>query len=1128
MIAFSNVLRTLWVAVLLVVGVGNAAALTCTSTQNGDWKDNIWTPAASCNVNGGPPAGSTVIIADTVKVDKNTAIAGDITIAPGGTLKGNNGDTLSFSGNLTNNGTFIANGGTVKLTGTNQTITGNINFANLTVNAGTQLTLAGNITVSGTLTGTLNVVPNTSCPPNAVYTITDAAGAVVGNSCTGAGPYNGGGGGGGGGGAACGVLPSTLTSGTTLGFSQTGFRLNTNGGGATNVVNTTVTPNTTVAATGTLNALGVNASPTQAVTTTLPPLSPATFPAISGVNGALTNPAASVAPGSYTTITASNNNATIVFSGGATPTYIQKLISTRTTTTLQFAPGDYYIDSLTVSGNLTVSPAGLVRLFIGTQQSGTYGAAATTGGTNNNGFQANSQINTGGDPANLQLLLYPKVTYFEFDAGTQFTGIMYQPVVDAAAPRPNWGLAPGQFDLHTGVTITGSLYTPGVIETWGGNTFNYTPQVAAAISSFGTCAPGAVDHYLISHPGSGLTCSPAAVQVAACANAACTSYVGGMTVNVQPGGAAVATSAAGPVASTVSQTTAGTVSLSLTGTTAPVQCQNTATGAAASVAACTNAMTFSTSGYVVTVPNHLAGNTVSATVEAKQAGTNNLCVPAYANVEHAVNLAIAYVNPTTGTKSASITTNAATPVTGTVGTAATAYTLAFDANGKATIPFSYPDAGQATLNATGTAPNGAAMASSGGSYIAAPAAFSITAVTASPIRAGAAFSATISALDAAGNVTPNFGRETSPEGVTLSSVLAMGAGTWHNPALGNRVIAGGSFSNGVATVSNLSWSEVGDIKLNAVLTSGDYLGSAQTAATGITATATTFIPDHFDTWIKQSGVSPAIVPMACPAGLVCPANVNGASGMVYSGQPFAVQVIARNTTGCTLPPVGAFDPATDPCVTRNYQGATYAQTATLTEAASGNVLANNTLSNANFTLGVGTTAATALPSYNIGASAPADIAIRATATVSGATVSSSSFAESGLKVAQGRIKISNAYGGEHLPLSLIGTVEYCSAVSGGNCIWTMNVSDNSSSFDTATNIVPAIVKGPLTAADIVIAGGVTTVSGGTVVLNIAAPNKTGTVNIGLNAPAYLPTVSGQATFGVFKGGNQFIYQRESY
>jgi MSHA biogenesis protein MshQ len=118
----------------------------------------------------------------TINADQNTNTVSNITINTGGTLQSGNGATISLSGNFTNNGTFTANSGTVAFTGTAQTITGNTTFANLTVGAATVLTLAGNITVTGTLTGTINLA--STCPTN--YTVTLANGTVM-NSCATAG-----------------------------------------------------------------------------------------------------------------------------------------------------------------------------------------------------------------------------------------------------------------------------------------------------------------------------------------------------------------------------------------------------------------------------------------------------------------------------------------------------------------------------------------------------------------------------------------------------------------------------------------------------------------------------------------------------------------------------------------------------------------------------------------------------------------------------------------------------------------------------------------------------------------------------------------------------------------------------
>ncbi len=143
------------VFLVLALLASEAFAVTCTSVGNADWKSNTWTPAG-CNAgSAGPAAGSDIIIVSgtNIKVDTNPPVVANITINAGGTLTGQSGSTLSLTGNLTNNGTFTANGGTVALVGTTpQTITGTFAFANLTLNNPAGVTISGNVSLTGTFT----------------------------------------------------------------------------------------------------------------------------------------------------------------------------------------------------------------------------------------------------------------------------------------------------------------------------------------------------------------------------------------------------------------------------------------------------------------------------------------------------------------------------------------------------------------------------------------------------------------------------------------------------------------------------------------------------------------------------------------------------------------------------------------------------------------------------------------------------------------------------------------------------------------------------------------------------------------------------------------------------------------
>ncbi|MBI5626340.1 MAG: hypothetical protein HY935_03965, partial [Nitrosomonadales bacterium] len=94
-------------------------------------------------------------------------------------------NTITVSGNWNETGTFNPGTGTVTLSGAAaQTISGTspVNFNNLTVTNGANpnITLATNVTVAGTLTGTVNLT--STCPTD--YTLTSTTPAQVLHSCS--------------------------------------------------------------------------------------------------------------------------------------------------------------------------------------------------------------------------------------------------------------------------------------------------------------------------------------------------------------------------------------------------------------------------------------------------------------------------------------------------------------------------------------------------------------------------------------------------------------------------------------------------------------------------------------------------------------------------------------------------------------------------------------------------------------------------------------------------------------------------------------------------------------------------------------------------------------------------------
>nr|WP_295782472.1 DUF6701 domain-containing protein [Rhodoferax sp.] len=290
-----------------------------------------------------------------------------------------------------------------------------------------------------------------------------------------------------------------------------------------------------------------------------------------------------------------------------------------------------------------------------------------------------------------------------------------------------------------------------------------------------------------------------------------------------------------------------------------------------------------------------------------------------------------------------------------------------------------------------------------------------------------------------------------------------------------------------------------------------------------------FIPDHFDTAITATAAP--VAPISCPSALTCPTNVTGVSGMVYANQPFNVQATAKNVAGND---------------TTNYQG-TFAKANTLSawSAAGGatanpgaGTLTNTALAATTFVAGVGVTPVSApnttQPTYALGTSttAPTDVYLRTTDADGVTSQRVSGSREAGLKVANGRIKVPNVYGSERLALPITTTVQYYSGTT-----WLTSLTDSTTTYNSALttatptpgNVLLASAVGlgsPAGSAVAVDSPASTAVMNGVRTFNLAAPMSPGHVNISINAPIYLPSTTGLATFGIFR--SPLIYRRENY
>lgn len=342
-------------------------------------------------------------------------------------------------------------------------------------------------------------------------------------------------------------------------------------------------------------------------------------------------------------------------------------------------------------------------------------------------------------------------------------------------------------------------------------------------------------------------------------------------------------------------------------------------------------------------------------------------------------------------------------------------------------------------------------------------------------------------------VTPSFAWPTTlaavapyqPSGGVLGTLTLGGASPATLPA--------GAYANGSATASPLAYSEVGAFTLQAL--AGNYLNTPGVNASG-TAVVGRFIPAWFTT---------AVTP-GC------------GSAFTYSGQPFIVTATAYNAFGA---------------VTRNYDGALgFAKTTTFTDAGggSGGSFANNLLSGLDYVQGVGTDK-TITYTFNKADTPPYALVLRAT---DGDGVSSAGHTEGNTEVRSGRVFLQNAFGSELFALQMPLALQYYRDATAG---WVTNTADACTNL-TAGDFTLGNWTGALRPGDTSVTSVTLTSGSGNLTLSAPGAGRVGSVDVTGNVPAWLrydwnPTGGasdpvGQASFGVFKGPDGVIYQRELY
>jgi MSHA biogenesis protein MshQ len=649
-------------------------------------------------------------------------------------------------------------------------------------------------------------------------------------------------------------------------------------------------------------------------------------------------------------------------------------------------------------------------------------------------------------------------------------------------------------------------------------------QVSSDMVSTHTCPSVNIHHLEIQSSGSGLTCAASPVTIRACQDVSCSAlYTGGLSGTLTATGAPSVNwdgSSGGfsgngfAIGAGTSSTTkniqlasAGSVVLGITGVDPSAPNPRTCNFGSPT---CT--FTASTAGFLITntntgtttytIPNQVAGvASGTAYLRALQAATTNpaVCTPAVISQSNVpVTFGYACTDPASCQAGNLMTINAtAVPAGG------GSVNLNFDANASAPFTVRYDDVGQITMNLgkTFTPFGGATPIAFGGSssFIAAPASFAVTAT--GPFVAGNPFSVSVSAKNAQGGTTQNFGKESSTENVTLGSTLTAPAGG-NNPLLtGTTSLTDAAFQtgNGTASTSAAAWGEVGDIAVTAMLTSGNYLG------TGLTATGSGAAGPFKPAYLKTE------FDAAQPCGT-----------FTYSGQPFRIKVTARNTAGDT---------------TQNYTGS-YAKAVTLSSDGASNCttpvpsqFANTTLAASEFTAAHTTTPGAASSPVVTNAAAiiytqaldgPATVAVCAKDEDG---VNSHGQPQASLVIRNGRLRLSNAYGSVS-PLYMPVEAQYWSGNS-----WVKNTDD---SCTTTTGATPQVTfaAAPATGWDLIpqafaageLGSGLVIPRG--LMINRVLPGAT---TITATVPAWLTSNTANATFGIYAPETRkTVHVRELY
>lgn len=426
-------------------------------------------------------------------------------------------------------------------------------------------------------------------------------------------------------------------------------------------------------------------------------------------------------------------------------------------------------------------------------------------------------------------------------------------------------------------TVYGSLTAPGYS----------TVNIINGGAVYGTCTPNStpanacnntatlVDHYRISHSGSGITCAAEAITIRAYNN------LGNL---VNPPNGTIITLTTVPASGTWSggnsvtfNGSTDTVVKFLRQTTAATININVTDGAKTEIAAHDPNITFVNAGLQFSrdasfnpINTQIAGVTNNNFIlrAIRTDNSTGACV-AQTTGNRSVNLAYECRNPVSCIAGQTLRLNGIAVAANNNNAAINyqAVSLNFNGAGIASIPFSYSDVGlirlhaQLILTASGNDP-AITLTGSSVEFVVKPHTLATHAITnlantnspqttnsgAGFIAAGEKFKVLVQARNSAGAVTPNFGNEVVPERnnlVLTASTLVYPTGGTPTPLVNT-----GSFTatttTGTFVNADIQWNQVGSIRISPRLGDSDYLsaGDISISSDG-NIVAGRFYPEHY-------------------------------------------------------------------------------------------------------------------------------------------------------------------------------------------------------------------------------------------------------------------------------------------